>query len=95
MLIKFKKKKKKKKAKGKLRKNAACHFEQTQEATSKKLLYSYLPPIFQTIQVRWKRHAGHYWEVRTNLKVPFSYRLLHMDMPVLGDQQKLTYISSV
>ena len=28
-------------------------------------------------------------EVRTNSKEMFSYELLHMDMPVLGDQQKL------
>ena len=34
-------------------------------------------------------------EVQTNLKVKFFYRLLHMDIPVLIDQQRFIYISSV
>ena len=27
-------------------------------------LYGHLPPITKTIQVRWARHAGHYWRSR-------------------------------
>ena len=36
-----------------------------------------------------------YWELRTNSKVIFSDRLLHMDPTVLANQQKLTVISSL
>ena len=34
-------------------------------------------------------------EVATNLLAMFSYGLLHIDALVLGDQLKLTFISSV
>ena len=30
-------------------------------------LYSHLPPIMKTIQVRWTRHAGHCWKSRDEL----------------------------
>ena len=30
-------------------------------------LYSHLPPIMKTIQVRWTRHAGHCWRSRDEL----------------------------
>ena len=30
-------------------------------------LYDHLPPITKTIQVRWTRHAGHYWRNRDEL----------------------------
>ena len=30
-------------------------------------LYSHLPPITKTIQVRWTRHAGHCWRSRDEL----------------------------
>ena len=30
-------------------------------------LYSHLPPITKTIQVRWTRHAGHCWKSRDKL----------------------------
>ena len=30
-------------------------------------LYGHLPPITKTIQVRWTRHAGHYWRSRDEL----------------------------
>ena len=30
-------------------------------------LYSHLPPITKTIQVRWTRHAGHCWKSRDEL----------------------------
>ena len=33
-------------------------------------------------------------EARTNSKATFSYRLLHVDVSMLADQQNLTYISS-
>ena len=34
-------------------------------------------------------------EVRMNSYMIFSYGVLHMDIPVLANQQKLTFISSV
>ena len=30
-------------------------------------LYGHLPPITKTIQVRWTRHAGHYWRSKDEL----------------------------
>ena len=33
----------------------------------KQQLYSHLPPISQTIQVRQARHAEHYWEIKDEL----------------------------
>ena len=30
-------------------------------------LYSHLPPIMKTIQVRWTRHAGHCWRSKDEL----------------------------
>ena len=39
-----------------LYKNAVCYFEQILEAAP-----YHLPPITQTIQVRWARQAGHCW----------------------------------
>ena len=57
---------------------------------TKQQLYCHLPPISQTIQERQAKHAG---QVRTNSM--FSYGLLHMNTPALGDQQKSIFISSV
>ena len=34
---------------------------------TKHQLYSHQPPIMQTIQVRWTRHAGHCWRSRDKL----------------------------
>ena len=34
---------------------------------TKQQLYSHLPPITKTIQVRWTRHAGHCWRIRDKL----------------------------
>ena len=34
---------------------------------TKQQLYSNLPPIMKTIQVRWTRHAGHCWRSRYEL----------------------------
>ena len=58
-----------------------------QQHPTKKHLYGYLRPITQTIQVRRRKHL----KVRMNSYATFSYGLLHMDTPVLVDQQK-TYI---
>ena len=56
-------------------------------------LYSHLPPISQTIQLR---QASHSEQIRMNSKVTFSNSLLNMDTLVLNDQQKkLTFINSV
>ena len=35
---------------------------------TKQLLYSHLPRITKTIQVRWTRHVGHCWRRRDKLK---------------------------
>ena len=35
--------------------------------STKHQLYGLLPPIMKTIQVRWTRHAGHYWRSRDEL----------------------------
>ena len=32
-----------------------------------KQVYSHLPPISRTIQIRWKRHAAHYWRSKNEL----------------------------
>ena len=34
---------------------------------TKQQLYSHLPPIMKTIQVRWTRHAGHCWRSKDKL----------------------------
>ena len=62
---------------------------------TKQQLYDHLPLILQTIQVRQIRHVEHYWISRNKLKLTFSYGLLHIDTPVLADQRKLIFISSV
>ena len=38
-----------------------------QQHPTKHKLYSHLPPITKTIQVRWARHAGHCWRSRDEL----------------------------
>ena len=53
---------------------------------TKQQLCSHLPPISQTIQVRHTRHSG---EIRTNSLATFSDRFLHMNAPVLAEQQEL------
>ena len=35
--------------------------------STKQQLYSHLPPIMKTIQVRWTRHAGHCWRSKDEL----------------------------
>ena len=57
---------------------------------TKQQLYDHLSPISQTIQVKQARHAGHCWRSKDKLISNIQlYRLLHMDTPVLADQQKL------
>ena len=34
---------------------------------TKKQLYSHLPPILKTIQIRWIRHVGHCWKSKDKL----------------------------
>ena len=34
---------------------------------TKQQLYGHLPPISKTIQIRWTRHAGHYWRSKDEL----------------------------
>ena len=46
-----------KKLDGKLRKDIACCFEKILEQQ----LYGHLPPITQTIQEKWAKHAEHFW----------------------------------
>ena len=55
-------------------------------------LYGHLPPVSQNIKVRRARHVG---EVKANSQVTLSDELLLMDTPVLVDQQKLIFHSSV
>ena len=38
-----------------------------QQHPTRQQLYSHLPPIMKTIQVRWTRHAGHCWRSRDEL----------------------------
>ena len=57
----------------------------------KQLLYGHLPPVSKTIQIRRTRSVEHCWKIH----VTFSYGPLHMDVPVLADQQEPTYNSSV
>ena len=61
-----------------------------QHSTRQKL-YGHLRLIFKTIQIKRTRHAGHSWRSKDEL---ISWPL-HMDVPVLADQQELTYNSSV
>ena len=58
-------------------------------------LYSHLPPIMKTIQVRWTRHAGHCWKSRDVLIVMYSYGPPHMAEQKQDDQLKHTYSSYV
>ena len=57
-------------------------------------LYSHLPPITKTIQVRRIRHAAHCWrEARTNSSVMYSYGAPHMAKQKQDDQLEHTYSS--
>ena len=52
-------------------------------------------PITKTIQIRRARHAGHCRRSKDKLTSDVSYGPLHMDEPVLTDQQELIYTNSV
>ena len=69
-----------------LHKNATCCFEKFLEAAPHKSAAVQSPLISQNIQV-WTRYTGNYWRSQNEL--------LHMDTPVVVDQQRLTHISSV
>ena len=56
----------------------------------KQQLYSHLPPITKTIQVRQSRYAGHCWRSGDD-----SWEPLHMDEQKQVDQLEPTYSSSV
>ena len=57
-------------------------------------ILGHLPLIPQIIQDKKARHAGQCWKSRNKLNSMF-YGLLHMDTPVLVNQQKFTFISSL
>ena len=58
---------------------------------TKEQLYGHLLSISQTIQIRWTWHAGHCCRNKDELiNDVLLERLLHMDGPVLADQQRLT-----
>ena len=52
------------KARRQLHKNAASNIEQGGNTPTKHQLYTHLPPITKTIQVKRTRHAGHSWRSR-------------------------------
>ena len=57
---------------------------------TKQQQYGHLHRISRVIQVKQTRHAVHYWRNKDELsEVTFSYGPLHVDDPVLVDQQKL------
>ena len=58
-------------------------------------LYSHLPPIMKTIQVRRTRHAGHGWRSRDDSSVMYYYGPPHMAKQKQDDQLELTYSSYV
>ena len=85
------------KAKCELHKNAACCFEQIPGSNTPQnsscmaiCLPSHKPTKSDEQDMR-----GTAREVKTNSKATIYYGLLHKDAPVLADQQRLTYISSV
>ena len=59
---------------------------------TKQQMYSHLPPIMKTIQIRRTRLAG---QVGTSSLVMYSYGPLHMAEQKRGDQLEHTYSSSV
>ena len=54
---------------------------------TKEQLYGYLTPITKSIQKRRTRHEGHYWRLKDVLFVTFPHGPLHMDVPMLSDQE--------
>ena len=62
---------------------------------TKKQLYDHSPPISKTIQIRETKLAGYCYGSKDKLICDVPYEPLRMDMPVLADQQELTYNRSV
>ena len=58
-------------------------------------LYGHLPPITNTIQVRWTRHAGHCWRSRDELISDYSYGPQHMAVQKQDDQNEHTFSNYV
>ena len=57
--------------------------------------HSYLPPIMKTIQIRWNRHAGHYWRNKDKfINDVLLWTLFHRRTGV-DDQLELISSSSV
>ena len=54
-------------ARRQLHKNATCNLKSWRQHPTRHQLYSHLPPITKTIQVRRTRHAGHCWRSRDEL----------------------------
>ena len=50
------------------------------------ILYSHLPPITKTIQIRRTRHAGHCWRSKDEHILMYSSGPHHTDEQKLGDQ---------
>ena len=57
-----------------------------------KQLYGYLFPISKTIQVGLTSHVWHCWRSKDEF---ISDVHLHLDVPVLADQQELIYITAL
>ena len=83
-----------KKVRWALHKNAASCFQQILEAIPHKKV-SVRPLSFHLIQVRRTRHTGHGWRSKDELISDGFLGMLHMDVPVMADQQRLIYTSSV
>ena len=66
-----------------------------QQHPTRHQLYSHLPPIMKTIQVRRTRHAGHCWRSRDELKEMYSYGSPLMAAQKQDDQLERTFSSYV
>ena len=62
---------------------------------TKQQLYSHLPPITKTIQIRWTRHAGHCWRSRDKLINDVLQWTPSHGQAKAGRPARATYSSSV
>ena len=83
------------KSRWELHKDAAHCFEQILEAAPYKTAAVQPLTSYLTNHLNKKKMLGNAGEVRMNQCSTFSTGLLHVDAPVLSDQQKLTFINSV
>ena len=75
--------------------NATCYFEQILEAKPyKTAVVQPLTSHLKNHPKTWTRYAGHCWRSKGELLSDFFYGPLHMNVPVLADQQELIYISA-